>query len=180
MACATTTLPAVVFDDCTPDVHFGQIDTLYLTRNTAADNLTDATDAEEWADRIDNDAVIPGSGAAPIRKLTVIGSLPKPTTTETKISGGRKVNSTPENTINFAVDETNVTNMAAARTYQTAGTVTQKCWFTAGGLLFGGDAGFEAQITLYYTVPESETDVQKLEGTLTWTAVQPEVMLSPF
>ena len=180
MACATTTLPVVEFDDCTPEIHFGQIGKLYLTRNTSADVLVDASDDAEWTTRIDNDAVIPGSGAAPIRELTVIGSLPKPTTTETKISGGRKVNSTPENTLTFVVDETNLANMAAARTYQGAGTVTQKCWFLAGGLLFGGDSGFEAQITLYYTIPESETDVQKLEGTLTWTAVQPEVMASPF
>lgn len=180
MACNTATLPAVEFDDCTPAIHFGQVGKLYLTRNTSADVLTDAADDAEWATRIDNDAVIPGSGAAPIRELTVIGSVPKPTTTETKISGGRKVNSAPENVLNFVIDETNIANMSAARAYQTAGTVTQKCWYLAGGLLFGGDTGFEATLTLYYTVPEADTDVQKLEGTLTWTGVQPEVMLSPF
>lgn len=180
MACTTTTLPAVAFDDCTPSIHFGQVGKIYLTRNTSADVLADVTDDAEWAERIDNSAVIPGSGAAPIRELTVIGTVPVPTTTETKISGGRKVNSAPENVLDFEVDETNITNMAMARTYQTAGTVTQKCWFLAGGLLFGGDSGFEAALTIYYTVPQSETEVQKLVGKLTWTGVQPEVMLSPF
>jgi hypothetical protein len=180
MACTTSVLPAVEFDDCAPSIHFGQIGKIYLTRNTSADVLADVTDDTEWTTRIDNDAVIPGSGAAPIRQLTVIGSMPKPTTTETKISGGRKVSSAAENVINFAVDETNIANIAMARTIQTAGTITYKCWFEADGLMSGGDSGFAATISIFYVIPESDTDVQKLEGTLTWTGVQPEVTLSPF
>ena len=47
MACATTTLPVVEFDDCTPEIHFSRIGKLYLTRNTSADVLADASDDAE-------------------------------------------------------------------------------------------------------------------------------------
>ena len=180
MACTSAVLPALEFDECAPEIRYGEIGTIYFTRATAADVLTDATDDAEWTTRISNTAAIPGSGAAPIRQLTVIGQMPKPTRTETKISGGRKVNSAAERTITFKVDELSLDNLAAAAAVDAAGAVTWKTWFVAGGLLWGGNNGFNAQITLDPIIPEGSTEIMYIEGTLTWTGTQPETIVSPF
>lgn len=177
--CASAVLPAVEFNFCDPDVRFGQITDVFITRAGTGDVFTDWESAVEWAARIDNDAVIPGSGAAPIRQLTGIGGLAEATVTETDISGGRKTSSVPQQTLNFAIDELSVVNIAAARTHQQSPAATYKMWFKSGGLMYGSGNGIEVSLVANLVIPEGKTEVSKITYKFLWEGYIPSAIVSP-
>jgi hypothetical protein len=177
--CASAVLPAVNFNFCDPDVRFGQIERVYVTRAGTGDVFTDWEDASEWATRIDNDAVIPGSGAAPIRELTGIGGLAEATVTETDISGGRKTSSVPQQVINFNIDELSLENITAARTYQQSPAATHKIWFKSGGLMYGGGDGIDVSLVSNLVIPEGKTEVSKINYKFKWEGYIPSAIVSP-
>ena len=98
-------LPAVSFDDCAPAIHYGEVSKLYLANVEAAD-FTNVELLSEWTTRLTAD----GTNADAIRELTVIGDLPEAERTEITISGDRTIAGVKNFTMNFEIDETNVTN----------------------------------------------------------------------
>lgn len=177
--CASAVLPAVEFNFCDPDIRLGQIDRVYVTRAGTGDVLTDVEDADEWGTRIDNDAVIPGSGAAPIRELTGIGSLAEAEVTETDISDGRKTSSVPKQTLNFKIDELSLANIAAASTYQQSPAATHKIWFRSGGIMYGGDSGIDVSLVANLIIPEGKTEVSNISYRFKWEGYIPTAVVSP-
>jgi len=177
--CASAVLPAVSFNFCDPDVRLGEVDRIYITRASELDGFTDVADADEWADRLDQSATIPGSGAAPIRELTGIGEWPEPEVTETEISDGRKTTSLPKNTINFDIDELSITNISAARTYQQNPAATHKIWFRSGGLMYGGNTGIDVSLISRVVIPRGRTEVSQIKYTVKWDGYIPSAVASP-
>lgn len=178
--CATAVLPVIVTDFCNPSIAFGQIKEVFITRAGDADVLTDVTDLDEWTSRIDNDAVIPGSGAAPIRRLPGIGSLAPGTRTETDISLGRKVYGKPVNVLNFKVDETNKENVDAARDWQENPGAQARIWFRTDAQIFGGNGGIIVTINPNLDIPEDKAQVVTLPFAFNWEGFIPEVDENPF
>lgn len=178
--CGDPVLPPVVTDYCTPKVRKGQIQKVYITRATTADVFTDVESLSEWNTRLDDDAVIPGTGAAPIRTLPVIGSIAEPDVTESDISLDRKYRSEPVQTLTWRMDDLSVENIDLVRDYQEAGAATVKMWFEAGGLIFGGNSGIDCTIKAGLVIPEGRTDFMTANGTFVWTGVTPSAAVSPF
>ena len=74
-------LPAVDFDICAPELHYGEVAKVYLAA-ADADDFTNVEDLAEWTTRLDDSATATGDE---IRTLTVIGELPEPEQTELTI-----------------------------------------------------------------------------------------------
>lgn len=176
--CTTFVLPPVNFSKCAPAVRFAQINRIYETRPTTADVLTDWASKTEWLTRLNQTSTVPGTGAAPIRELTVIGELTEPTQTETEISDGRTVKGPRKNVLPFTIDDLSTENIAWARAHQD-GTYTKKVWFGFEKLLFGGDEGIDVQINVNIIIGRDKNTVAGINGTLTWEGVQPEAILNP-
>lgn len=180
MACASAILPPVSFDECNPSIRFGQIKTVFITRDTSADVLTSASSLTEWNTRINATTTIPGTGAAPIRKLTVIGSLSEPEVTETDVSGDRKKYSAPKYTLPAKIDELSIENYAMANDIAAANGAQFKMWFLSGGLLFGGNSGISVSCKMNPVIPEGKTEVSYLQAQFTWEGVMADPIVSPF
>lgn len=175
----TTVLPVVSADFCDPKTVFGQISKLYFTR--VGDDLTLVTSLAEWNTRLSNTTALPASPAlAPIRNLFVVGSLPEGEKTVVAISLGREVESTPKNTLTFYIDDVGTENYAFAKTVVESGSAIFAVWFEAGGYLFGDEAGTEMTMRLFYDIPEADTDLQRIRGTLTWKGGMVVRNVSPF
>ena len=180
--CGSPVLPPVAFDFCAPAIREGQITKIFITRATSADVLTSAASLTEWNTRLNATAVIPGTGAAPIRELSVIGSLALPEVTVSDISLGRKFRSKPNHIVNYKIDELSLSNLNSfMHDYQVAGSAVVKMWFLAGGLLYGGNSGIDSSINAGLVIPEDSTAYQTIEGTLEFKDYFPAgVIVSPF
>ena len=180
--CGSPVLPPVAFNYCAPDIRPGQITKILITRDTSADVMTSASDLAEWNTRINASSVIPGSGAAPIRELTVVASLAAPDVTEQDISGGRKYRGKPEHKIAYKIDELSLGNINdLMHDYQVAGAATVKMWFVSGGLLFGGNTGISASVSSHLVIPEDINAVSTIEGEFSFKDYFPDgVIVSPF
>lgn len=155
-------LPAVDFDECAPEVHYGEVAKLYVAAADAA-SFANVELIGEWTTRISEDAV----GADNIRALTIIGELPEPEQTEISISGDRTVVGYKQFTLNIEIDETNDVNYNFLLTYEC--NVKVKAWFeTADGILYGGNDGIEGTLRLNNMIPRERTDVAKFVGTFKW------------
>ena len=177
--CANAVLPPTNFNFCAPKVRFGNIKRLWTTRASSADVLADWEDLAEWTTRINATAVIPVSGAAPIRALTITGDLPEPTRTETEISDDRIVYGPYTNVLNFTVDDLSLENIEWARLYQDD-TYIIKMWYGWSTLIAGSTAGIDATIRTALVIPRGKSEVTGINGVLTWTGIQAEVANSPF
>lgn len=155
-------LPAVSFDDCAPAIHYGEVSKLYLANVEAAD-FTNVELLSEWTTRLTADGTNPDA----IRELTVIGDLPEAERTEIAISGDRTIAGVKNFTMNFEIDETNVTNYNFLLT--TECNLKFKMWFeTSDGILYGGNEGIEASILMNLVIPRERTDVVKYMGQAKW------------
>lgn len=168
------TLPVFKFDDCAPEVNQSQIAFIYLAAGNAP-AFEDVSDPSEWASRL-------GNGEDPqndIRKITGIGSKPKPTPSVTNISLKRKITTDRAHAITFRVDESNEENHDATLTIQCGG--TYKIWYqTLGGLLFGGDEGIKVTIDAGEVLGEGDDDVINYEYLIEWNKKHsPERIVSP-
>jgi len=174
-----TILPAVSADFCAPNVNFGQISKLYFTR--VGDGLTLVTNPAEWTTRLSNTTVLPASPTlAPIRELFVIGSLGAPDQTPIVISANRKVYPDGDFEIPFLVDDTSAANYAFAKSLIANNGAVYAHWFVAGDFVFGGNAGVPATMFLFYEIPEADTDIQRIRGTISWKGELPDRATSPF
>lgn len=167
MAC-TATLPSVSFDLCNPTVRTAQITKIYWTLSGDDHVLTDVSDASEWATRLDDSTTYGGTGAAQIRTLPVVASLPLPTVTALDISLGRKFYPTPDRSLPFKIDDLSLANIAAV-TGITNGN-TYKIWFVAGGLLWGGNDGIDVTMQADIEIPEGRNEIMTGTGACTWLA----------
>ena len=179
MAVCTTTLPVVSQEFCDPEINFGQIEQFFFTRQ--GDGLTDVTDDAEWTGRLNNSTALPSPPTlAKIRALDVIGSMPEPEATEVTISRNRVVRSAAKFTLTLTVDHTDQTNYDFAQDMLNK-TQTYSVWFLADGLIFGGNSGLTAQVTVTgYTIPEARTDIQGIKIVVKWTGDLPDRAVWPF
>jgi hypothetical protein len=160
-------------DDCTINLHYGRIDAIMYTRAEATDAMTDASDDTEWSTRLSNSAALTVSGTpAPIRYLYTIGEWPLPERTEVQVSGGRTAQTVPKHTITLDVDDTGDTNAALLASEQLT-TKRRKVWFLIQGQLWGGNAGYEMDMTfLGRIVTRARTDKQIIQIQLKYEGAQ--------
>lgn len=178
MAC-TTLLPALVSDDSCMTVIKGQIFKYYHTRPTVADVLVDVGDDAEWALRLDQDAVIPGSGAAPIRQWSVIGSLPAGEVNDVELPLNQIYSIKGNTTLTLRCYDLTPENIAAAISYRDAGTSKQKVWFAFDSLIGGGDPGINGSQRMNLIVPEGSNELSYIEITFTFKGSMNSVVTSP-
>ncbi len=168
--CPTTcsaTLGAVDFDDCSPEVHYGEIAKLYLW---VLDETPFATQAEfdsaaHWATHISDSGTTAGS----IREFIVIGEMPEPEQTETPISGDRVVQGYKKFILNLEIDETNETNYNFLLLSECGGKY-KACFETADGIIYGGYQGIEVSIKMNQPIPKSRQEVVKITAKVTWSS----------
>lgn len=166
-------LPPFDMKVCDPNVDFGQIDRIYLTGQ--GNCLSDWTDPAEWATRLDNATE---DDDTLIRFLHVAGDQPAAESTETTISLCRVVYSPKKFTINFDIDETNITNNDAMRLLECNSTLTM--WFVAGQYLYGGTCGIDVNIVLNNVIPRGCDTLNLISGTAKWqNKFSPEKILNP-
>jgi len=164
-------LPIVAFNECAPEVNSGQISVIYLTNRNYP--LTDWTDLVEWTARLSNTS----TDSSAIRTLFVTGSWPVPEKAEKVISLGRTIYSPGKENLAFRIDETNQINHDFMRELQCGGQYT--IWPATGQLgdegklIWGGNAGIEAAISIGQNVPESTDENITYDGTAKWTAKFP-------
>jgi len=170
----TSSLPPVDFNECAPEVHYGEIAHLYIAKADAA-CFTNVELLAEWTVRLSEDAM----GADNIRDLVVMGDIAEPEQTEITISGDRTVVGFKQFTITFEVDETNDINYNFLLTLEC--NTKYKLWFeTADGLLYGGLCGIEGTMRLNNMIPRSREEVAKFMGTFKWKSqFSPLRSLSP-
>jgi hypothetical protein len=176
--CSDPILPVVAYDYCDPEILFGEISMIRWTR--PGDSLTDVTDLAEWEGRISNSAAIPVSGLWPIRELPVSAEMGEPDVTESEISGGRKVYSTPKYKIPFESTDFNTANLAFVRAMQAKPGTTVALWFESPGLIWGGDNGVTANVKITAVIPKSRTELCTIKGEFSFEQVLPESAASPF
>lgn len=168
--CPTTcggTLGAVDFDDCAPEVHFGEIAKLYLW---VLDEVPFASQAEfdsaaHWATHISDSGVTAGS----IREFTVIGEMPEPEVTETPISGDRMISGFKKFSLNLEIDETNETNYNFLLLSECGGKY-KACFETADGIIYGGYQGLEVSLKMNQVIPKERSGVVKIMTKVTWSS----------
>lgn len=155
-------LPAVLFDDCAPEIHYGEVAKIYFANAEAAD-FTNVELLSEWTTRLSAAGTDPDA----IRELTVLGDLPEAERTEINISGDRIIAGQKQFTLPFEVDETNVVNYEFLLTAEC--NLKFKMWFeTSDGILYGGNEGILASVLMNLMIPRERTDVVKYMGTAKW------------
>ena len=158
-----STLPAVAFDTCAPELHWGEVTKLYVAA-ADADDFANVEDVTEWNTRLDQSAVATGDE---IRELTVIAELPEPEQTETPVSGDRTAVGFKNFTLNFDIDETNDTNYNFLLTLEC--NLSFKIWYeTSDGMLYGGNEGIPATLRANQIIPKERTEHVKFVGVARW------------
>ena len=153
-------LPELLVSECNPTVDFGEIGYIYITNINYP--LTDFSDLSEWNTRLSNDS----TDVDAIRYLYVAGDKPPAEANESTISLCRKVYSEKNHTVNFDLDESNVTNYDAMRQFQCGGTYL--VWYATPNYLYGGNGGIEAEINIDHNLTRGCTELNVFPGTLKW------------
>jgi len=162
--CATSctdALPAVDFDICNPQVHFGQISDVYLTN--IGYPLLDETNPVEIAARL----ALPVGNPAKLVNLFVIGSKGAAEATIIDMSKARKVTGNKNHTVTFRIDEVSDVNYNFMRALECNRTLLIY-YKTFGGKWYGGNEGIPASILMNHIIPEDAGALETIEGTLTW------------
>ena len=181
--CDDLELPVVGFDECDPEINLSQLNYAYLALEDAA-VFDDASLPEEWALRLSQTATPPADSGTEvvdlIRQLTIIGDIPAPAATDKDISGGRKITTKVDRTVNIDIDETSPENYELARQTE-CGFFKCKMWFeTAGAQLLGGNAGITGKLLLRPIYARGTEEIEKYIGTFTWTSTtSPDRCTSP-
>lgn len=155
--------PPFSFNDCDPDINFGQIDRIYIA-SRGANDLIDWTSLAEWTGRLDNTT----NDLQKIRFLNVIGTKPPAEGDMIDISRDRKITAEKTHTITFRADETDATNYDALREIECGGNF--KVWYQAGKYLYGDNSGINAYIQINDDIPEDKKALNVFQGTITWLA----------
>ena len=157
-----STLQAVDFNYCDPEVHFGEIDHIYLKARDGSD-LLDWQSLAVWNARLaldpltDNDAII---------DLVVVADQPPAETEEIEISLGRKIQSPSSFIINFEIDDVSDLNYELMRWLEC--NLIVDVWYSANDVLFGGNPGIEASLSAKYQIERGQKSLQKIVGTVKW------------
>lgn len=158
-------LPDVSFNECAPELHYGEVTKIYLAKSIAAD-FSDWTDLAEWTARL----VDTGGDDDSIRTLIVMGDLPASESTEIPLTGDRIAKGFKRWRLAFDIDETNDVNYDVLKYFDCDG--SYKMWFeTSDGMLYGGNTGHErVYFTLDNIIPRSREELVKFTGQATWRA----------
>lgn len=155
-------LEDVSFNECAPEIHYGEIAKLYVARADAADFA--AVDVvTEWTARLFDTGMDPDY----IRTFIGIGELPEPEQTEQTISGDRVIIGYKTFNLLFDVEETNDTNYEFL--LATECNLKFKFWFeTKDGMLYGGNTGIEAIIKMNQPIPKGGEEIVKILLSAKW------------
>ena len=162
----TGVLESVSFNECAPEVHFGEIAKLYLWVDSATPPFASQAEydsAAHWATHLDPT----GTEIDDIREFIVIGEQPEPEQTETAISGDRTVVGYKKFTLNLEIDETNETNYNFLLGSECNGAYKAN-YETADGILYGGYLGIDVSIKMNQVIPRSRQEVVKIMVKVTW------------
>lgn len=162
----TGVLESVSFNECAPEVHFGEIAKLYLWVDSATPPFASQAEydsAAHWATHLDPT----GTDIDDIREFIVIGEQPEPEQTETSISGDRVVTGYKKFTLNLEIDETNETNYNFLLGSECNGAYKAN-YETADGILYGGYLGIDVTIKMNMVIPRSRQEVVKYMMKVTW------------
>jgi hypothetical protein len=180
--CSTETLPVVSFDDCNPEIKLSELTYAYVALENAAE-FEDASQPTEWAARLSQTSTTAPSGGAIadlIRPLTIIGDIPAPSTSDKDISGGRKISTKTERTVNFDIDEASGANYEFARKTE-CGNFKCKMWFeTRGGILLGGNKGITGKLVIRPIYGRGTDEIEKYQASFIWiSTTSPDRCVSP-
>lgn len=154
----------VLFDECTPETHWGEVSKLYLT-DLDFPGFTDVSDLAEWT------ANLGDSGDDKIRTFIVIGEQPEPEQTEVPISGDRTVVGYKKFILNLEIDETNDTNYNFLMMSECGGKYL--AWYeTSDGMLYGGNDGIEVSLKMNQIIPRERTAIVKIMVKVSWSSLQ--------
>jgi hypothetical protein len=168
-------LPPVAFSQCAPEINYSEIQYIYVAKVNASP-FNDWTQPGEWGTRL-NQTTLTGNNY--IRQLVVIADKPAPAATNIDISGDRTILVEKTHTLNVTVDETNAINHEFVRYLECGGQV--RIWYqTRAGLLFGGNSGIRATMSLDPILNRGRDQIMTFTGTVTWRAkFSPEMAVSP-
>lgn len=155
-------LVGVDFNFCDPEVHFGEIDHVYLKARDGSD-LLDWESLTVWNTRL---ALDPTTDLDAIVDLHVIGDQPPAETEELEISLGRKIQTPSTHVLNIEIDDVTDTNYTLMRWLEC--NLVVDMWFSAGDVLFGGNPGIEANIMLKHQIERGQKSIHKIVGTIKW------------
>lgn len=158
MAICAVLLPAVDFDDNCQTIVKGQVYKVFMTRATVEDVLTDVENLAEWTTRLDESEAIPGSGAAPIRELSGIGSWATGEVSDIAIPLDQVFSVVGNKVLNFKIYDLTPTNLELIIALRDAGTTQQKIWTQFDALIAGGNDGINCSCRADLVVPEGRTD----------------------
>ena len=176
----TGVLDEVQFNECAPEVHFGEIAKLYLWVDSVTPpfaSQAEYDDLDNWTDHL---YVYPAAVAIDdILEFTVIGEQPEPEQTETPISGDRIVVGYKKFILNLEIDETNDTNYEFIMASECDG--KYKCNYeTADGQLYGGWEGLDVSVKMNQVIPRERAGVVKIMTKVAWSSKNhPFRQLSP-
>ena len=164
----TGILEAVSFNDCAPEVHFGEIAKLYLWVDSATPPFASQAQfdsAVHWATHLSQS----GNAVDDIREFTVIGEQPEPEQTETPISGDRTVIGWKKFTLNLEIDETNEINYNFLLASECNGKY-KAVYETGDGIMYGGYLGLDVSLKMNQVIPKTRQEVVKIMVKVTWTS----------
>lgn len=166
-------VPPVEFSFCDPNVEFGEIERIYITG--LGNGLADWTDAAEWATRLDNTTE---DDDTVIRTLYVAGDQPPAEANEREISLCRMVYSEKDFTINFDIDEVNITNNDFMRLLECGGQFTM--WYATPEYMYGGTDGITVRFNINNNITRGCNEINLISGTAKWQAKHhPEKIANP-
>lgn len=155
-------LESVSFNECAPDIHYGEISKVYVARADAAD-FTAVDLIAEWTTRLSDTETTVDK----IRTLIGIGELPQPEKSEILISGDRTIYSPKTFNLLFEVDETNDTNYEFLLSAEC--NLKFKFWYeTSDGMLYGGNTGIEGIFNMDAPIPKSREEIAKFMLSVKW------------
>jgi hypothetical protein len=164
----TGVLENVSFNECAPEVHFGEIAKLYLWVDSTTPPFASQAEynlTSHWTTHL-NDS---GTSLSDIREFTVIGDQPEPEQTETPISGDRTVVGYKKFSIVFEIDETNDVNYNFLMHSECNGKYKMN-YETADGMLYGGYLGLDVSLKINQVIPRERSAVVKIMGKVTWSS----------
>ena len=156
-------LPESSFDECNPNVSFGEIEAIFF-QAASADEMVDWENLAEWTQLL---ALATSDGNA-MRKFDVIADMPMPAADESIISKGRKVYSPATRTLNVDIDDVSDENYEFART--TGCNLQFIVRFATPSYMYGGNAGILAMVKFEPVIERGQKSINKLTGTITWDA----------
>ena len=168
----TGVLESVLFSECAPEVHYGEIARLYLWVDSETPPFASQDDYDSsahWAEVIYEYAEDTPPTLGEVLEFTVIGEQPEPEQTETPISGDRVVVGYKKFTLNLEIDETNEVNYNFLLASECNGKYKAN-YETADGIIYGGYLGLDVSVKMNQVIPKERSGVAKFMVKVTWSS----------